>query len=1256
MASTEATLNMRLRINPTSILLHPRYKATRASGKHPPMRASLLLLLLPLAHGFCPPLFYLSDDGVSCQPCPPCRAPFEVLAPCGPGPSPGVCGSGIRVELRIGGADGAGLNLTAALAGYSGLAAPAVEATGLDVILRPCPTASEYRSLVDFLCHPCQTCAPPIPVEAAPCVTAHDRVCIPPIAVMLQANGTDLILDPSLLAQLLSTLARNGFNASFSTATYDQVYVTRIVCPPDHFRSQTTGLCTPCTPCPAYRLESVPCTPDADRVCGTPLVSGFLLQGAPFTAELAGAWNLSLFQFAPDGNALALSQAPCPPSRFRSPLDNLCRPCTECGPGEFVLRNCSSGGDRICSGAVALNVSALRAAGVNVSALDLPALQAVLAAALAASQPVPLPAQFPLAPRDVVGLTLTPLPCPQGAYLDLSRLACLPCTQCAAGAFLASPCTLSADARCQACRTCGALEAVVRDCSAASDRVCGGSLGLQVYIANGTFLNRTFLVDALLGRLLAGLPPGSSVDAGYLDHWNAVFSVIAGAYVGYDVSVERLRCTASQYADPVTQRCLPCSTCAATAYQVAPCTNVSDAVCAACGTCAAGQYEACPCGPRTNGTCAGGNRVCYAYSSADLAINVTLLAQYTAADLSAAYLPAMQAHIRAQTLAATVTVRVAATSAFQGTAVANGDGTVTVFYGSPAVERILYPIAGLTPSPTVLRHALVITLGVLYAQPNPERDFSVLIERGLRSAESFLVPAAAAQNATARRRLLASNDTGVSCPQDSYAVAYPFIGPLCVPCQNDPVLAADASTPPALRWQLASSPCPLDYARACPGGNSPPQCVPRFSGALLVSATGSEPTPLACPSGQASATDPATGSPLCVGVPCPPGYTGVAGYCFPCPPGAFKPAVGDAPCTPCPANTFAPTPAAARLLDCLACQNHSTSLPGASVCTCDAGYTGPACAPCSPGTYKFLPGNASCAPCQPGGLSQSPASLHCLACAAGAFAPAQGLSACLDCGPGLYQNLTGASGCAPCAPGYVSLLAPPRTSCAGCPAGVFSPTPGGSACQACQPGTYSRPVASACTLCANGTGVSGQACVSCRPGEYGVLGLCFPCPPGAYNPAFGRTACVPCAPGGFTNSPGAIDQSQCLPCPETTYWTPLGCLACPANTASPRGSLTARDCLAVPGFYGLPGQRALACPSGSFCPQASMAPSKCPDGAVSAQGSQACTVRADTSLVHQFDGLVAASWFLVTFLGIACLVRTKRFWRRRADSGQYSRY
>jgi hypothetical protein len=166
----------------------------------------------------------------------------------------------------------------------------------------------------------------------------------------------------------------------------------------------------------------------------------------------------------------------------------------------------------------------------------------------------------------------------------------------------------------------------------------------------------------------------------------------------------------------------------------------------------------------------------------------------------------------------------------------------------------------------------------------------------------------------------------------------------------------------------------------------------------------------------------------------------------------------------------------------------------------------------------------------------------------------------------------------------------------------------------------------------------------------------MPCPPGSYGTSYGVTACIPCPTGGYSVAPGATGVTQCLACAENVFWTPRGCIPCPNNTAAPRGALSQRDCLAVQGYYGLPGQRALACPAGSYCPQASMVPSKCPDGSTSQQGALACIVLPERSMVHQFDGVVAASWFVVTFLGVACLVRTKRFWRGRWEPGSRQRY
>ena len=64
------------------------------------MRLTSFMLCITGALG-CPIGYYLSTSGVSCTACEPCVPPFSILTPCGPGPQPGLCGSGLRVTLFI---------------------------------------------------------------------------------------------------------------------------------------------------------------------------------------------------------------------------------------------------------------------------------------------------------------------------------------------------------------------------------------------------------------------------------------------------------------------------------------------------------------------------------------------------------------------------------------------------------------------------------------------------------------------------------------------------------------------------------------------------------------------------------------------------------------------------------------------------------------------------------------------------------------------------------------------------------------------------------------------------------------------------------------------------------------------------------------------------------------------------------------------------------------------------------------------------
>ena len=80
-------------------------------------------------------------------------------------------------------------------------------------------------------------------------------------------------------------------------------------------------------------------------------------------------------------------------------------------------------------------------------------------------------------------------------------------------------------------------------------------------------------------------------------------------------------------------------------------------------------------------------------------------------------------------------------------------------------------------------------------------------------------------------------------------------------------------------------------------------------------------------------------------------------------------ATSDYTCAACPTGTFANR---TGLTECFRCPLHSDS-PVASTaemaCSCNLGYSGPQCLPCSPGTYKEVRGSAPCTLCAAGKYS-----------------------------------------------------------------------------------------------------------------------------------------------------------------------------------------------------------------------------------------------------------------------------------------------
>ena len=178
---------------------------------------------------------------------------------------------------------------------------------------------------------------------------------------------------------------------------------------------------------------------------------------------------------------LSVVQIPCADEQFRSPDDQLCRACSVCAQGDVELRGFSLDGDRVCSNSITLRLDALGSTGtrVDVQAIDLTAHKARLAQALAYDRTFAFASPLPLAQRESVDITVSLIPCPAGAFMDIRVPACRPCTLCCAGRFEEAPCAPDADTLCANCTACGPFDLVLQECSRSSDRRCTGALALH---------------------------------------------------------------------------------------------------------------------------------------------------------------------------------------------------------------------------------------------------------------------------------------------------------------------------------------------------------------------------------------------------------------------------------------------------------------------------------------------------------------------------------------------------------------------------------------------------------------------------------------------------------------------------------------------------------------------------------------------------------------------------------------------------------
>lgn len=156
-------------------------------------------------------------------------------------------------------------------------------------------------------------------------------------------------------------------------------------------------------------------------------------------------------------------------------------------------------------------------------------------------------------------------------------------------------------------------------------------------------------------------------------------------------------------------------------------------------------------------------------------------------------------------------------------------------------------------------------------------------------------------------------------------------------------------------------------------------------------------------------------------------------------------------------------------------------------------------------------------------------------------------------------------------------------SCAACPALYVLSASG--VCVGCQPGAITTDGLT-CTVCADGSFVSGASCARCPAGSFCV---------GGSNP-------VPCNATQFS----PVGASACQSCPVGTVVSPVQATARSYLTADGRGAI----CVPLPcpvGFTMSPAGSCGPCAAGSYSVAGVCVP--CPAGAFSQPGASNCMVR-----------------------------------------------
>ena len=341
---------------------------------------------------------------------------------------------------------------------------------------------------------------------------------------------------------------------------------------------------------------------------------------------------------------------------------------------------------------------------------------------------------------------------------------------------------------------------------------------------------------------------------------------------------------------------------------------------------------------------------------------------------------------------------------------------------------------------------------------------------------------------------------------------------------------------------------------------------------------------------------------------------------FICPPGQMV-AVNDT-CLECPPNTFSLEPN--ENTACTACPKSSTSVPGATSCSCPENTymsaKGDACLDC-PNHSTSMKGSRFCT-CDGGRYLYSDHS-SCVACGTGKVSRAGSMKPgdCVKC-PLKSEVIANGKACS-CEKGYGWEWTSDKIgSCKACPPNFYKDKQQG-VCLACPQEATSLHLSEHCQ-CPNGLSWDGKSCVDCTTSS--------------------KSSVCGCTAGTFWS----VEASQCQPCPENHFSgnSSSFCEKCPLSTVSKSQST---ECTSCPSGSSWENYTCKECPEGRVGNGATC--SACPENTVPSKDKTICQRSVASMNVLPVISIVLCIVVFVAVIGIIFITWRERQARQTNNHG-----